>query len=48
MDDRAYLDSILKKGAQKSFFLARKTLSKVYRKIGFLPKNELPDKIKAI
>ena len=38
MDDRAYLDSILKHGAQKSFFLARKTLSKVYRKIGFLPK----------
>ena len=33
--DKAYLDSILKSGAEKAGYMARKTLSKVYRKIGF-------------
>ena len=38
MDDRAYLETILKEGSDKSFVHARKTLSKVYRKVGFLSK----------
>ena len=38
MDDRGYLETILKEGSDKSFVHARKTLSKVYRKVGFLPK----------
>lgn len=33
--DKAYLDSVLKSGAEKANYMARKTLSKVYRKIGF-------------
>ena len=38
MNDKGYLEMVLKKGADKSFVHARKTLSKVYRKVGFLPK----------
>ena len=38
MDDKGYLEMVLKAGADKSFIHARKTLSKVYRKVGFLPK----------
>ena len=34
--DKEYLGGILKQGAEKANYLARKTLSKVYRKIGFL------------
>jgi tryptophanyl-tRNA synthetase len=37
MDDKTYLNGVLKKGAEKSFYMARKTMSKVYRKVGFLP-----------
>ena len=33
-----YLEMLLKIGADKSFVHARKTLSKVYRKVGFLSK----------
>lgn len=33
--DKAYLDGIMKNGAEKAQYLARKTLSKVYRKVGF-------------
>lgn len=33
--DKAYLDGILKAGAQKAAYLAQKTLRKVYRKVGF-------------
>jgi len=33
--DKAYLNGILKEGASRAFGAARKTLSKVYRKIGF-------------
>lgn len=33
--DKKYLNDILSEGAQKAFKTARKTLSKVYRKIGF-------------
>lgn len=35
MADKAYLDKILTEGAAKAAYLARKTLSKVYRKVGF-------------
>ncbi len=35
LSDKAYLESIMKDGAEKAQYLARKTLSKVYRKVGF-------------
>jgi tryptophanyl-tRNA synthetase len=36
--DKAYLESVLDKGAKDAYYRARKTLSKVYRKVGFIPK----------
>ena len=33
--DKAYLESIMKSNAEKAAYLARRTLSKVYRKVGF-------------
>ncbi len=33
--DRAYLDRVLKAGAEKAYSAARRTLSKVHRKVGF-------------
>jgi len=36
--DKAYLESVLDKGAENAYYRARKTLSKVYRKVGFIPK----------
>lgn len=36
MADRAQLDAILKDGSDRAAYIARKTLSKVYRKIGFI------------
>ena len=36
--DKEYLNSVLNKGAEEAFSRARKTLSKVYRKVGFLSK----------
>ncbi|HBN13114.1 MAG TPA: tryptophan--tRNA ligase [Clostridiales bacterium] len=33
--DKAYLDGVLKSGAERAAFTANKTLSKVYKKIGF-------------
>ncbi len=33
--DRAYLDGVLKGGAERAYKVARRTLSKVYRKVGF-------------
>lgn len=33
--DKSYLESLMKDGAEKAGYIARKTLSKVYRKIGF-------------
>ncbi len=33
--DKEYLNSVLKSGAEKAAFKARKTLEKVYKKIGF-------------
>ena len=38
MADKSYLESIMKEGADKAAYLASKTLSKVYKKIGFVPK----------
>lgn len=34
--DKAYLESVLATGADNAFYRARKTLSKVYRKVGFI------------
>ena len=36
--DKEYLESILSKGSENAYLRARKTLSKVYRKVGFIPK----------
>ncbi len=36
MKDKAYLEAIAKNGAETASYLARKTLSKVYRKVGFV------------
>ena len=35
LSDKAYLSDVLKRGAENAFRTARKTLSKVYRKVGF-------------
>ena len=35
LKDKAYLNSVLDNGAQQASYLARRTLSKVYRKVGF-------------
>ncbi len=37
MSDKAYLESVMKNGSEKAAKVAYKTLSKVYRKVGFLP-----------
>ncbi len=37
MNSRDYLDKVMKEGAEKASHTARKTLSKVYKKVGFLP-----------
>ncbi len=34
--DKTYLESVMKSGSERANYLARKTLSKVYRKIGFV------------
>ncbi len=36
MADKAYLESVAKTGAERASYIARKTLSKVYRKVGFV------------
>jgi tryptophanyl-tRNA synthetase len=36
ISDKSFLENVLKNGAENAFFLARKTLSKVYRKVGFV------------
>ena len=38
ISDKAYLESIYKQGAEKASQKANKTLSKVYKKIGFIPR----------
>ncbi len=39
--DKAYLQSIYTEGAQKASYAARKTLRKVYKKLGFVEKPQL-------
>ncbi len=34
--DKGYLESVLEKGAKNAYYRAQKTLSKVYRKVGFV------------
>lgn len=36
--DKAYIEHTLKTGAERANYMANKTLSKVYKKIGFVPK----------
>ncbi len=36
--DKAYLESIYKDGAERASYIAEKTLRKVYKKVGFLPR----------
>ena len=38
ISDKEYLSSILVKGSDTASYRARKTMSKVYRKVGFIPK----------
>ncbi|SVD88885.1 uncharacterized protein METZ01_LOCUS441739, partial [marine metagenome] len=38
INDNAYLESVLSNGAENAYYKARKTLSKVYRKVGFIPR----------
>lgn len=37
--DKAYLNKVMKEGAEKASYIASKTLSKVYRKVGFAQYN---------
>ena len=34
--DKAYLESVYRTGAEKASYVANRTLSKVYKKVGFL------------
>ena len=36
--DKAYLESVYKRGAEKASYVANKTLRKVYKKVGFVPR----------
>ena len=36
--DKAYLESVYRAGAEKAGYVAEKTLRKVYKKVGFLPR----------
>ena len=38
LKDKAYLDTVLKNGAEKASYIANKTLRKVYKKVGFVAK----------
>jgi tryptophanyl-tRNA synthetase len=40
MSDRSYLEGVLSQNADYAAYLARKMLSKVYKKVGFLAKNK--------
>ena len=39
--DKAYLESVLTRGAEGAHYRARKTLTKVYRKVGFIPRKSI-------
>lgn len=36
--DKAYLESVYKDGAERAAYVADKTVRKVYKKVGFVPK----------
>ena len=38
LGDKAYLEGVLKQGAEQAESIARKTLAKVYRKVGLIPR----------
>ena len=38
MADKAYLEGVYRAGAEKAEYIANKTLRKVYKKVGFLPR----------
>ena len=38
MSDKAFLESVMKEGAEKAASVAYRTLGKVYRKVGFYPR----------
>ncbi|MBQ7099311.1 MAG: tryptophan--tRNA ligase, partial [Oscillospiraceae bacterium] len=38
LKDKAYLENVYREGAQKASYVAEKTLRKVYKKVGFLPR----------
>jgi tryptophanyl-tRNA synthetase len=38
LKDKAYLESVCRTGAEKASYVAEKTLRKVYKKVGFLPR----------
>ena len=38
LSDKAYLESVYRAGAEKASYVANKTLRKVYKKVGFLPR----------
>ena len=39
--DKTYLESVLAEGVENAHYRARKTLSKVYRKVGFIPPKKI-------
>ena len=38
ISDKAYLEKVMREGAEKASYFANKTLRKVYKKVGFLPR----------
>ena len=38
ISDKSYLEKVMKEGAEKASYFANKTLRKVYKKVGFLPR----------
>ena len=38
INNKEYLELVLSRGAEEAYYRARKTLSKVYRKVGFIPR----------
>jgi tryptophanyl-tRNA synthetase len=36
MKDKAYLETVMKDGSERANYIARKTISKVHRKIGYI------------
>ena len=36
--DKAYLEQVYRSGAEKASYIASKTLRKVYKKVGFIPR----------